>query len=124
MVYSAASMPTITVEPIINAGEQRNIDLSISTTCSLFLLLGSARLITTISAIRIINTNPILFMKGISGKAPLVHTGRNFKTVESGMVSIAEVSAAADVARFQKKPKRKIDNTPGEIKPTYSCINW
>ena len=78
----------------------------------------------TISAIRMINTRPILFIKGISGKAPLVQPGRNFKTVDNGMVSIAEVSAAADVARFQKKPKRKIDNTPGEIKPTYSCINW
>lgn len=117
-------MPIITVDPIINAGEQRNIVLSISTTLTLALLLGSARLIITISTIRIMKTSPILFIKGISGKAPLVQPGRNFNTVERGIVRIAEVSAAADVARFQKNPNRKIDNTPGEIKPTYSWMNW
>ncbi len=117
-------MPTITVEPIMKAGEHLNMLLSISITCALSLLLRSARLITIISAIRIIKTRPILFMKGISGNAPLVHPGRNFNTVESGIVSIADVSAAVDVARFQKKPKRKMDKTPGEINPTYSWINW
>ncbi len=63
-------------------------------------------------------------MKGKSGNAPLVQTGKNFSTVESGIVRIAEVSAAVEVVRFQKNPKRKIDNTPGEINPTYSWMNW
>ena len=59
-------------------------------------------------------------MKGKSGKAPLVQTGRNFRTVESGIVRMAEVRAAADVVLFQKNPKRNIESTPGEMNPTYS----
>ena len=117
-------MPTIIAEPTIKPGEQRNIFVSINTTCVLFLLFLSARLITTINSIRKIKTMVMRSIKGKSGNAPFVHPGRNFNTVESGMVRMAEVSAAAEVVRFQKKPNRKIDNTPGEIKPTYSCINW
>ncbi len=44
----------------------------------------------------------ILSIKGKSGKAPFVHPGRNFKTVERGMVIMAEASAAADVVLFRK----------------------
>jgi hypothetical protein len=98
--------------------------VSISTTLGLVLLLLSARLITTINTIRIINTKVMRSIKGRSGNAPLVQPGRNLKSVERGIVRIADVSAAVDVARFQKNPNRKIDKTPGEINPTYSCINW
>ena len=72
----------------------------------------------------ITKTRVIRSIKGKSGNTPFVHAGRNLSTVESGMVRMAEVSAAVDVVRFQKNPKRKIDSTPGDIKPTYSCINW
>ncbi len=54
---------------------------------------------------------------GISGYA-------NFKMADNGIVNNVPVNAAADVVLFQKIPKRKIARTPGEIKPTYSCINW
>ncbi|MBC7904287.1 MAG: hypothetical protein H7Y27_12735 [Gemmatimonadaceae bacterium] len=47
----------------------------------------------------------ILSMKGKSGKYPFVHPGKNFRTVERGIVRMAEVSAAVEVVRFQKKPK-------------------
>ena len=124
MVYSAASIPTIMTEPIIKAGDERNILLSIKIILGLFLLLRSIRLITIINNIRKIKTIVILSIKGKSGNAPFVHVGRNFKMVETGMVRIAEVSAAVAVVRFQKKPNRKMDNTPGDIKPTYSCTNW
>ena len=116
-------MPIIINDATKKPGEQRNIVLSIITVLGLSLLVLSARLITTINSIRKTNTMVIRSIKGKSGKAPFVQPGRNFNKVESGMVSIAEVSAAAAVVRFQKKPKRKMDNTPGEIKPTYSCIN-
>ncbi len=46
-------------------------------------------------------------IKGKSGNAPFVHSGRNLSTAESGMVRMAEVSAAADVVLFQKKPKQE-----------------
>ena len=117
-------MPIIMAEPTIKPGEHRNIFVSIITTPGLFLLLLSARFITTINSIRKIKTMVIRSIKGKSGNAPFVQPGRNFNTVESGMVKMAEVSAAAEVVRFQKNPNRKMESTPGEIKPTYSCINW
>ena len=51
---------------------------------------------------------------------------RNLKMSEATIAEIqfVPVKAAADVVRFQKKPNRKIASTPGEIKPTYSWINW
>src|SRR5215213_11132587 len=104
----------------MNAGELLNIVGSIAITRGLSLLLRSARLITIISKTRIINTSVIRSMKGKSGNQPFDHIGRNFKKVESGMVRMADVSAAADVVRFHRNPNRKIESTPGEIKPTYS----
>ena len=83
----------IITEPTIKPGEQRNIVLSISTIFGLFLLFLSARLITTINSIRKTKTMVIRSIKGKSGKAPLIHPGRNFKTVERGMVIMAEVSS-------------------------------
>ena len=117
-------MPMIIADPTKNPGEQRNIDVSMTSALWLSLPLRSARLITIINTIRIINTRVIRSIKGKSGKTPFVHTGKNFKTVDNGMVRMAEVSAATDVVLFQKNPNRKIDSTPGEIKPTYSCMNW
>jgi hypothetical protein len=114
----------IITDPTIKPGEQRNMLLSMTTIFGLSLLFLSARLIATISNIRIIKTSVIRSIKGRSGKKPFVHPGKNFRTVERGIVRIAEVSAAVAVVRFQKNPNRKIDNTPGEIKPTYSCTNW
>src|ERR1700733_5780513 len=108
----------ITVEPTKKPGEHRNIDVSISIVRALSLLLGSIKLIITISKTRIIKTSVMRSIKGMSGNVPFVHIGRNLKMVERGMVKIADTSAAVDVARFQKKPKRKTDSTPGEIKPT------
>ncbi len=117
-------MPSIIVEPTTKPGEQRNIFESMVSALGLFLLLRSARLITIISNMSIMKTSVIRSIKGKSGNAPFVHTGRNFSAVESGIVRIAEVSAAVEVVLFQKKPNRKIDNTPGEINPTYSWMNW
>ena len=123
-VYKAASIPTTIVEPTTKPGEHRNIFVSIITVRALFLLLRSAMLITIINKTRRRKTKVIRSINGMSGKTPFVQTGKNLNTVESGIVRMAEVSAAADVVRFQKKPKRKIDRTPGEINPTYSWINW
>ena len=113
----------IITEPIINPGEQRNMRVSISMVLGLFLLFRSKRLMITINTTKNTNTIVIRSIKGKSGKAPFVQPGKNFNKVESGIVSIAAASAAAEVVRFQKKPKRKIDNTPGEMKPTYSWMN-
>ncbi len=117
-------MPSIIVEPTIKPGEQRNIFESMVSALGLFLLLRSARLITIINNMSIMKTSVIRSIKGRFGNKPFVQAGRNFSTVESGIVRMAEVRAAVEVVRFQKKPKRKIDNTPGEINPTYSWMNW
>ncbi len=117
-------MPTIIMDATIKPGEQRNILVSISRALGLFLLLGSARLMTIINNIRIIKTRVILSIKGISGINPFVQPGINFRTVDRGIVNMAETKAAPAVVRFQKNPNRKIDKTPGEINPTYSCTNW
>ena len=117
-------MPRMIVEPTIKPGEQRNIFESMVSAFGLFLLLRSARLITITNNMSIMKTSVIRSIKGKSGNAPFVQIGINFSTVESGIVRIAEVSAAVEVVRFQKKPKRKIDNTPGEINQTYSWMNW
>jgi hypothetical protein len=74
----------------------------------------------TINNTKKTKTIVIRSINGKSGNTPLVHTGKNFNKVESGIVSIAAARAAAEVVRFQKNPKRNIDSTPGEIKPTYS----
>src|SRR4051812_22577645 len=111
-------------DPAINPGEQRNIFVSIVTTRTLSLLRRSEKLMMIINTTRIRNTSVIRSIKGRSGNAPFDHPGRNLKMVESGIVNIADVSAAAEVVRFQKKPRRKIERTPGEIKPTYSWMNW
>lgn len=116
-------MPIIIVDATMNPGEQRNMLASMMVAFAGFCPFLSTRLITTISTIRTTNTKVIRFIKGRSGNAPLVHTGRNFSTVESGIVRIADVRAAFAVAFFQKKPNRKIERTPGEMKPTYSCTN-
>ena len=113
-------MPTIIAEPTIKPEDVLNIDLSITSALCSSLRLLSARLITTINNIKIMKTSVIRSINGRSGKKPFDHPGRNLKTVESGMVRIAEVRAAFDVVRFQKNPKRKMESTPGEIKPTYS----
>src|SRR6478672_3619463 len=123
-VYNATSIPIMIVEPTRNEGNVRNIFASIVSAFGLFLLLRSARLITIINNISIRKTRVIRSIKGKSGNAPLVHDGRNLSTVERGMVRMADISAAVDVALFQKNPNRKIDSTPGDIKPTYSWINW
>ena len=123
-MYRAASIPIIIVDAIAKAGELLNIAASIMTGLDLCVRFTVARLIMIISAMRMIKTRVIRSIKGRSGKEPFVQAGRNLSTVERGMVKIAEVNAAAEVARLQKKPKRKIDRTPGDIKPTYSCMNW
>ena len=114
----------IITDPTINDGEHLNMLVSTSKVLGLFLLLRSSKLIITINSTKNTKTIVIRSINGKSGNAPLLHAGKNFNKVESGIVSIAAASAAAEVVRFQKKPKRKIDNTPGEIKPTYSWINW
>ncbi|WP_369799725.1 hypothetical protein [Pedobacter sp. BMA] len=68
----------------------------------------------------ITKTHDIRFRKGMGSIQPLVNTGKNLRSIESGMVSKAAERAAFEVVLFQKKPSRKIANTPGEIKPTYS----
>src|SRR5258706_11709431 len=105
-------------EPAINPRLTRNIFGSISSTkdfCS-----GFDNETTTIT--RIIKTNVIDMRsrKGKSGNVPFVQEGRNFKSVETGIVSNVPVSAAVEVVRFQKNPIKKIASTPGEINPTYS----
>src|SRR6476619_1416617 len=109
------------VETTRNEGDDLNIVTSIVSAFGLFLLFRSARLITTINKMSITKTSVIRSMKGRSGKEPPVHDGRNLNTTESGIVRIAETSAAVDVVLFQKNPRRKIESTPGEINPTYSC---
>src|SRR4026208_127733 len=104
------------VETTRNEGDVRNIFTSIASAFGLCLLFRSARLITTIRSISIKKTRVIRSINGRSGNKPLVHDGRNLRTIESGIVRMADVSAAMDVVRFQKNPRRKIENTPGEIK--------
>src|SRR5687767_1789330 len=107
----------------MNPGEQRNILVSIIISLEGSSFLGLTRLITITNSTRKINTMVIRSIKGKSGKAPLVHDGKNLSTVESGIVKIAEVSAAVAVVLFQKNPRRKMERTPGDINPTYSCTN-
>lgn len=123
-VYKAASTPKIIIELMINPGVTLNIDLSNSIVCTSFAGFGFDKLKTTMMTIITINVIDIRSKKGKSGNAPFVHTGKNLSTVEIGMVNNAPAIAAAAVVGFQNKPSAKMANTPGEIKPTYSCINW
>ena len=77
----------------------------------------NTRLMTTIRAVRINVTHPILSINGISGV-------RYLNPAERGIVESATTSAAVAVARFQKKPRRNITQTPGLMKPVYSWIYW
>ena len=56
------------------------------------------------------------------GPQPLIRTGR--LTLRRPRASDAPAIAAAEVVRFQKKPSKKMASTPGDTKPTYSCMNW
>ncbi|MNI23916.1 hypothetical protein D3C73_775180 [compost metagenome] len=87
------------------------------------LLFGSVSVTTIISKMTIQKTHDIRFRKGMLPINPLLIVGRNLKKTDKGMVTMAAASAAREVVLFQKKPKRKMANMPGEIKPTYSCIN-
>lgn len=66
------------------------------------------------------NVINIRFKKGIAGNAPEVHTGRNFKTTDKGIVRSAPASAAFAVVFFQNIPNKNMANTPGDTNPTYS----
>ena len=85
---------------------------------------GVNRLMTIIRNKTIQKVINILSRKGKTGKIPPVQSGKNFRVADKGIVSMVPNKAAPEVVFFQNKPKRKIANTPGERKPTYSCINW
>ena len=123
-VYNAVSIPTIKTDHAIKPGETLNIEGSIFASRSPEPFSGLIKLIVTMIAMMTTNVIVILSIKAKSGNEPPDQRGRNFRTVDSGIVSKAPVRAAADVVRFQKNPKRKIASTPGEMKPTYSWINW
>ena len=94
-----------------------------STVIVLVPVLGDATVITTISKVVMTNTHIMRFKKGIGSINPPLNWGKNFNSTDKGMVANAAVNAAVEVAFFQNKPNKKIDSTPGDIKPTYSCIN-
>lgn len=121
-VYSAVRMPIMITEPTAKAGDTLNILESMTMVLS-FSCRGLTRLMITITTMISTNVIVILSRKGKSGKPPLVHVGRNFKTVDTGMVNSVPASAARAVVFFQKNPMRKIASTPGEMKPTYSWMN-
>src|SRR5258706_7943151 len=137
-IYNAARIPNTMTAPIANVPCGLNIVASISRPFGLFLLRGSARLITIIRKAQIRNTKPILSRKGISYKPdsllreenPVllrkdrsISRGKLLKRRERGKVMIAVTSAAVAVVRFQKKPRLKIAKMPGDTNPVYSWIN-
>ena len=73
--------------------------------------------ITTIIAEIKRKLNPILSKKGIPGV-------KNLNAIEIGMAIITPIIAAFVEVRFQNKPKMKMANTPGLMKPVYSWIYW
>ena len=107
----------ITADPIANEGVTRSMSVSRLTSLCSSRATGFSKLIAIIANRMIANVIVILSRKGISGKV-------NFKTVDTGIVNNVPVNAAADVVLFQKIPSKKIASTPGDIKPTYSCMNW
>ena len=109
-------MPQIINAPILNLALVLNKPGSISTAsgCSSSLLI---RLITIINTAIIRKTIPILSINGIFGP-PI--SGKNFNKVDNGIVKIAAHIAAGEEVFFQKKPKKKMANTPGETNPVYS----
>ena len=122
-VYSAARIPHITTEATIKPGVTLNISLLISSPFGLFLLSGSETVIRYIKIRIMQNTQDIRFKNGIGSIAPPLRVGKNLNSTDKGMVSNAAVSAALEVVLFQKNPSRKMAKTPGDINPTYSCIN-
>src|SRR5258707_13331100 len=124
--------------PIANVPCGLNIVASISSPFGLFLLRGSARLMTIIRTEQIRNTKPILSRNGISynpdsllseenpvlvRKDRSISRGKLLKRRERGKAMIAVTSAAVAVVGFQKKPKLKIAKMPGDTKPVYFWIN-
>src|SRR5450631_2792359 len=116
-------MPTIITDPRINEGDTIKSFLSTTMVCEAWSAEGLDKLTPIIIATMMRKVMDMRSRNGKSGNAPLVQTGRNFNTVDTGMVIRLPVSAAAAVVRFQKKPSRNIASTPGEINPTYSWMN-
>ena len=78
---------------------------------------GDLRPNSTINNTHKRKTYPIRSRKETSGSANII-------TNEKTKVPMAAAIAPAALARFQKKPTRKIAKAPGLTKPVNSCINW
>ena len=121
-MYNAANTPHIITDDIIN--DVLTLNILRSTSMPLSFSLGDANDIATINTMQITNTHIIRFKNGIgASKCPEI-SGRNLKATDSGIVNSPAVKAALEVVLFQKRPRQKMASTPGDIKPTYSCINW
>jgi len=94
-------MPMITTDPTTNSGLTLNIARSTSIAFELFSFLGLDKLINIITSTISPKVMDILSKNGKFGKALLVQLGKNFNTVEIGMVNNAPASAAAELVRFQ-----------------------
>lgn len=111
------------IEPMTKLLDVRNAVVSTFIECFRLCCFWLSRLVTTISPTISKNVIAILSKKGIAFTAPFVASGKNLRNVEIGIVNKAPINAALAVVFRQNIPNRKMASTPGEKKPTYSCIN-